>query len=267
MNGIIYKITNKINGKVYIGKTVQKFYNRVKKGNYKSCIALNNAFEKYGWENFDKEEFICALDEKYLASLEELTIKYFNSLVPNGYNIIKIDKGLNSYPQEVCNKISEAAIARYAAMTEPIVAVNRKEQILIENILYRECNQCKKLLTLDNFNKSKARYDGLDTYCKPCARIKRYRPYIRKSEEEVKLSYKTRQNPEKIKQHYINNPESREKLAKKKRKSIIGVHVETNEIIEFDSALDAKKSGFNNTNLSKAIKKKQIYKKYIWRFK
>lgn len=42
-HGIIYKITNNINGKVYIGKTVQDFKRRCKSTAYKSCTALNNS--------------------------------------------------------------------------------------------------------------------------------------------------------------------------------------------------------------------------------
>ena len=54
---IIYKITNKITGKVYIGKTVQLLEKRIK-GHLRYCIEgkstkLTNSINKYKWENFE----------------------------------------------------------------------------------------------------------------------------------------------------------------------------------------------------------------------
>ena len=95
---IIYKITNKINGKIYIGQTIQKLNRRVsdhvaksKKCGKKTVFA--SAIKKYGIENFDitvidKAETRAELNEK-----EILHIANFNSLYPNGYNL---DKGGNS---------------------------------------------------------------------------------------------------------------------------------------------------------------------------
>src|SRR6478609_8225674 len=169
-NGIIYKITNKINNKVYIGKTSRSFKRRVKEKNYKSCTALNNAIKSHGWDNFEKEEFICALDNSYLASLEEMTIKYFDCLAPKGYNLIKVDNGLNVYPEEVCKKISVSRRKYLANLESPVIAVNRKSHIIIDNIDHKECTKCSGVFTLEEFNNDKNRWDGKDSYCKPCSR-------------------------------------------------------------------------------------------------
>lgn len=58
----IYKITNKINGKVYIGKTIHSIETRWNQHIYESkkqryeCRPLYDAFNKYGIENFTIEE-------------------------------------------------------------------------------------------------------------------------------------------------------------------------------------------------------------------
>ena len=85
---IIYKITNKINDKIYIGQTTRNLEERWKGHKYhKGCKVLYRAIKKYGKDNFKIESICSALDEKYLDELEINFIKIFNSLSPNGYNL------------------------------------------------------------------------------------------------------------------------------------------------------------------------------------
>ena len=59
--GYIYKITNKINGKVYVGQTIKNYEERFRQHRlnynkeYFSQIVLYKAFKKYGIENFSFE--------------------------------------------------------------------------------------------------------------------------------------------------------------------------------------------------------------------
>ena len=50
----VYKHTNRINKKVYIGMTEQNPKNRWKNGNYHS-YRFKADIDKYGWESFDHE--------------------------------------------------------------------------------------------------------------------------------------------------------------------------------------------------------------------
>ena len=96
----IYKITNKINGKIYIGQSVDPVY-RFRKHKEASkreraykCI-LYDAMTKYGVENFEME-----IIEKSIENYNEREIywiKQLNSLRPNGYNIAT---GGNWYPHQ-----------------------------------------------------------------------------------------------------------------------------------------------------------------------
>ena len=88
--GYIYKITNTLNDKVYIGqtiKTVQKRCTEHKNNSnkeYFSQIVLYKAFNKYGIENFICEEIEEVPNDK-LDEREKYWIEYYDSYF-NGYN-------------------------------------------------------------------------------------------------------------------------------------------------------------------------------------
>jgi group I intron endonuclease len=80
--GLIYKITNIINNKVYIGQTKRKLYIR-RSGHLKACQNnhLKSAFSKYGISNF-KWQIICYVyheDQYFLDNAEKLFIAYYKS--------------------------------------------------------------------------------------------------------------------------------------------------------------------------------------------
>lgn len=94
----IYKFTNKINGKVYIGQSVnlKQRYAGHKSASFNEKAAdyntqFHQAARKYGWENFDYEILVEVSEEEYqknckiLDDLEKYFIEYYNSY-KNGYN-------------------------------------------------------------------------------------------------------------------------------------------------------------------------------------
>lgn len=93
MRGFIYKITNKVNGKSYIGQTIQN----VKERFYQHCaikcsqavlnMAIHRAINKYGKSNFTIE-VIEEVESTNLNDRERYWIKYYNSY-NNGYNSTK----------------------------------------------------------------------------------------------------------------------------------------------------------------------------------
>ena len=88
--GYIYKITNDVNNKVYIGQTVKTIKKRWQqhqcnsKKEYFSQIVLYKAMNKYGLEHFHIEE-IENVENNMLDEREKYWIKYYNSY-NNGYN-------------------------------------------------------------------------------------------------------------------------------------------------------------------------------------
>ena len=101
--GVIYKITNKINNKVYIGQTIQGFnfrynhkgedikrvynYHKYNKSTGRTYNAhLLNSINKYGINNFDVVNVLDVAFSKNELDIKEKTyIGMFNSLY-NGYN-------------------------------------------------------------------------------------------------------------------------------------------------------------------------------------
>lgn len=89
---VIYKHTNKTNGKIYIGQTCQVPEKRWDYGcGYKKHnLYFYNAIKKYGWsEGFDHEILETDLSLEQANEREQYWIKYYNSLAPNGYNLTR----------------------------------------------------------------------------------------------------------------------------------------------------------------------------------
>ena len=91
MYGIIYKVTNKENNKIYIGQTIQTLAERKTKHYYKARQENDynthfiNALRKYPEESFIWEIIDDAKNQNELDQKEKDWIKYYNS-VEKGYN-------------------------------------------------------------------------------------------------------------------------------------------------------------------------------------
>lgn len=84
---IIYKVTNKNNGKVYIGQTVGKLETRWKQHvKAKDESKFHRAIRKYGAAAFTVEQIDCACSIDELNQKEKQWIAYYDSL-KNGYNM------------------------------------------------------------------------------------------------------------------------------------------------------------------------------------
>jgi group I intron endonuclease len=86
----VYKYTNLINGKIYIGQTMESIEMRAGHNGYKyrKCPYFYNAIQKYGWKNFTSEILADNLTREQANELEIEYIKKFNSQNPEiGYNI------------------------------------------------------------------------------------------------------------------------------------------------------------------------------------
>lgn len=220
--GYIYIHTNLINNKVYVGRTVnpkRRFSNMLR--NYKNCVVFFKALSEYGVENFKTEIIAETEDLLKLAFLEEEYINKYNSLVPNGYNLVSYDAGLVVFSEETKQKIKDSRRKYLDNLIEPLKAVNKKEHIYIEGFEHKHCADCGEYKLLADFGKNKKRWDGLHLYCKPCwSEYNSERRPEKLTEDELRLSYESRKSKiQESNKKTWNNPEKKKQILDKKDNS------------------------------------------------
>ena len=99
--GVIYLVTNKANGKVYVGQTtrgiVERWQGHCRGDSY--CFALSGAIKKYGKESFSIEVIDSASSKEELDRKEVLHISAYGSASRDkGYNL-RSDRALASTPK------------------------------------------------------------------------------------------------------------------------------------------------------------------------
>lgn len=103
----IYKITNKINKKCYIGKTIRpvqiRWSEHIQESKKNNNIPLYNAFNKYGIENFLFEIIETNIPNEQIDIKEKYYINFYSSKVnQNGYNVADGGNG-----GKTCSKLSQ----------------------------------------------------------------------------------------------------------------------------------------------------------------
>jgi len=87
---LVYKITNLINGKMYVGQTTRPLNERwASHGSraFKQGMAINYAIEEFGRSSFKIEPLEKCGSVEELWQAEQDWIKRLDTLTPNGYNI------------------------------------------------------------------------------------------------------------------------------------------------------------------------------------
>ena len=110
--GSIYKITNTVNGKAYIGQTVHDavkgrindHLNRTANGSR----LVKRSIEKYGKDAFTYEILHDGIIPEFLDTLEIEAIAKFNTIAPRGYNLERGGNNGKTLSAETRRKISEA---------------------------------------------------------------------------------------------------------------------------------------------------------------
>lgn len=115
---IIYKITNTINNKVYIGQTIRSLSDRWKQHcRQKNESLICRSIQKYGKENFTIEEIDGANSQSELNYLEEHHIYMNNSMSPIGYNLMT-GGNHSTFSEETKSKMSISQTGKKRIFTE-----------------------------------------------------------------------------------------------------------------------------------------------------
>ncbi len=197
----IYKITNKINNKVYIGQSINIESRWVHHRNYNinhSHYALYQAFDKYGLENFIFE-IIELCPQNQLNDREIYWINYYNSY-QNGYNSTTGGQGNNNN----CIKLSieDIEIIYDLLLHSNISQRDIAKQFNVGEDTISEINQGKTRINpkltyplRQNHKEHKCLICGKDiyyssTYCPTCANIQK-RQVNRPDRETLKSDIRT----------------------------------------------------------------------------
>lgn len=141
--GFIYKITNTVSGSIYIGQTrVEDPYERFKAhlSNARrgiGCPALTDAIISYGEDKFKFQVLIICLDQDINEYEKEYIAKY-NSLVPNGYNILEGGQGGGGFKgkkhrKEVIEQFAKKLKERYEKNPEERIKSSERVKKYYEN--------------------------------------------------------------------------------------------------------------------------------------
>ena len=241
---IIYKATNIINNKVYIGQTIHPLsvrksqHERSHEYGYKT--AFSNAIRKYGKENFIWEVIYETNSIEDLNEKESYYIKYYKSLVTeNGYNL-KGGGGNDFLTQEVKNKIGESQLGEKNHMfgkTGELNPTSKKVINITTNMIFGSASEA-------------ARYDkaNFSHVCAVCRGL-------RGSTKGNVYRYLDKEDR-------IIEPENAAYVKAKKVKNM-----DTGEIFENATIAEFYYQGYKSGNLSKACKgKNKTFAGFRWEY-
>lgn len=166
----IYKITNNLNNKCYIGQSVhiERRFSEHCFPSKKSQISL--AIQKYGKENFSFEIIEeCSIEE--LNKREQFWIKHYNSLSPNGYNITEDTSSTHTNYRFFDKKTIDDIIADLKDNKLSLKEISEKYQINISNVSRINAGITHKKENLEYpIRKRKTNNKNEKKYCLDCGK-------------------------------------------------------------------------------------------------
>jgi group I intron endonuclease len=262
--GYIYKITNKLTNKCYIGET-KKSNPELRWNEHKSkiekgigCPALQDAVKKYGIENFTFRVLIICFDEDRYK-FEKEYIKKYNSIAPNGYNLTTGGEGGGFYGKkhsnETIEKIKNSLKERYEKNPEL-----RKENSERVKLLFKDDNYRIKISEgIKNSEKWRNSKKG-NFKC---------RKHSEETKNKIRDSIKKKYSEQTHNKSNINIEKNREIMAKSKGIKVLQYDLNNNLINEFISMKEAsRQTGVSSSSISKVIRKNTFKAgNFIWHIK
>ena len=151
---IIYKTTNKINGKIYVGQT-----NNNRSDYFGSGLLLTRAMKKYGRKNFMREDIEMCSTQHQLDKRERFWIKKLDSQNPQvGYNIDNGGNGRGRISEQTKKKMSISRVGKLS----PRIGLKHTEET--KNVMARlatgryHTEETKRKLSKFNMGKNNYNY-------------------------------------------------------------------------------------------------------------
>ena len=147
----VYKITNRINGKSYIGIT-NNWKKRLENHKCGKKQVVDQAIRKYGKENFDYDVIFENLSKEEAKEQEKHLIEKYNTKTPNGYNISSGGDYLSGIELEL-TALHGTSNGR-AIFTEEEVRYIKNHRNIPIALLYIECQELfGKKINYETFGK------------------------------------------------------------------------------------------------------------------
>lgn len=94
---VVYKCVNKINGKIYVGKTIGTLQRRLQHHKRSTIGLFPAALRKYGEKNFEFSILAICTDKNHLIMTERYWISQLDCIIPNGYNLTEGGEGMHGH--------------------------------------------------------------------------------------------------------------------------------------------------------------------------
>lgn len=133
---LLYRITNNLNGKVYIGQTVNVKERWLRHKRFSESISeksqyVHRAIAKYGIDNFTFEIIATTLTGESATETENVLMVQYKSLDSQfGYNL-KASAEYGGHSEESKQKLRESALKQFAEKGHPATGKKRSEEQLV----------------------------------------------------------------------------------------------------------------------------------------
>ena len=250
---IIYKITNLLSGKIYVGQTRRTIKERTR-----GHLSTANHFEKfnrngisyaihnYGWENFKIEILEECNNHLELNEREKFWIKKLNSKTPFGYNLTDGGAGaLGSVSRKGKHLSAEHKAKISASEKGKVLSAETKEKLSKANIGKKASVETRKKLSIAHSNIS-------DETRKKLSDARKGRIVTEETRKKISLANKGK----------IRTPEMRKKMSESHK----GKTLSKEQVLKMKAALKGRvvseetKAKISAANKGKKKHKRNIYK-------
>ena len=269
--------TNIINNKKYVGQAEDvnaRYKQHIKDSKYRDYV-FYRALRKYGIENFKFEVLEENIDIDIVNDREVYWINKMNSKLPNGYNMTDGGEGTHGYKHtdeakeimrnkkkgkklteehkaKISNSLKGKGLGKHLSQeTKNKISLANKGRVIDEETKSKISESCKKVVHTEEWNKNVS--EGLMSMSKEDKEkmINNRKNTIANMKKNGTYTYDCTE-------HFINMTEEEkndmyDKISKNNPRSqrVVGINLETNEIIEFHSIGEAGRYIHKTYNVSK----------------
>lgn len=274
----IYKITNLINKKRYIGQTIisvdrrwqQHIASSKRINTDKRSTLIAKAISKYGVENFEIKQILRCNTQEELDKSEIMCIRLFKSHCVNGYgyNVSLGGNGKGKVSEETKKKLSEAQ-KRYIQI-HGVQGIDKRKGKPAHNKGSKQPQYIKDNISatlkeyfIDHENPFKGKTHTAETIMQ-MSEVKMGKVTSEETKEKMRIAHVGK----KIDLDTIlKRQESRVKNGKPYRSvgDFVGYNTNGDEVVRFNSIKSFVNAGYSKSPLYKSINTGVIYKNLIWK--